>query len=530
MSEPEEEIVNKANREENGNCVEAFSADYEEKNATKYEEDECEVIEDCWGVPKHEMVFDPDFSRNDIYMFSAGNTLNDNLIFQGNFEGSADDASNSKRQEEFSFKAVENSSPLPPKIVDEVWKVPYQESQPEKSPDNSHKFNENTPTEPQPALIYRSESPASPAEAAPRLPSTSPPLVPNTDNSNYFKFFTPMQFTAKVKATTRSINFTPYAEKKNDNLSDFLKSTLDSDLNLEELVLLPSKLEESTYEFAEERKEAAKEADEKIAEFVDNGNENPAILLMFDSETPPQEPSSSILFNEDEKGEGVTNFGDTRSSSQESSQESTENSSSRELGEIFDKGGSEEKNDTEDSDEDFIDCENNNFLVDVSESTLHEPLKIIIDETSHDFFGSICDDKSFNVAAISPRENGAESISQNFSDFTNDMLANDYTLIETQAKSGKRRLSKSEDILEKINEEPVAEEALSLENATTLRTLEFIGEEQNSFVVDWSHLSEDAEKTNEAKEEAIEETDSGEEETEDTTRKEICGKLNCWFK
>jgi hypothetical protein len=520
MSATGEEILSQASNTENGNSVELFvsaESPIEDNTVTEDQEDECEIVEDCWGVPKHQMgSFDPDFSRNDIYMFSAGNTLNENLIFQGNLESCPDYASNANRQEKFSYETLENSSPLPPKIVDEVWKIPQEYSpEPEELPDAFHKSNETQPTETQPAQLTPPKSPASPADAAPSLPSSSPPLMPNTDSSNYFKFFTPMQFTPQVKATTRSINFTPFADKK----KDFLKSTLDMDLNLEastENFLLThlSQVKEKTCDLLEGKKEHAtasvikNEATEE-ADFVDEHPETGNDVLMFDIGLighPSRFPNSSIIFNEEKVEKEAKYFGDM-GSSQETSQESTENSSSRELGEIFNNSSAIE--DTGDSDDDeFADCENNNILVDVNEHAPLQPLQIIIDETATDFLGSICDDKSFNVAAISPRESGAaESISQNFFDFTNDMLANDYTLIETHAKSGKRRVSKGEDILEKINEEPVAEEApwaLPKDDATTL---DAIDEQPVLFTVDWSHLSKDDEKT---KEEECHEAESGE--------------------
>ena len=498
MSVTEEVIVSTAFTEENGNSVDFIKAESPiEDNTMPEYQDECDVIEDCWGVPKHHMgSFDPDFSRNDIYMFSAGNTLNENLIFQGNLESCPVDASNANRHEKFSYETLENSSPLPPKIVDEVWKIPQEDFR--ESPDAYHKSDET-----QPAQLSRPDSP-------PSLPSSSPPLVPNTDSSNYFKFFTPMQFTPQVKATTRSINFTPFAEKK----KDFLKSTLDTDLKLEtstdNYLLTPlSQVEEKTCEFLEGKKEHATTSDiqNEATEEVDETGRD---VLIFDIGLighPNRLPKSPINFDEDqvekEKGDMI--------SSQETSQESTENSSSRELGEIFDNNSCALEDINGDSDDDeFADCENNNILVDVSERAPLQPLQIIVDETAGtDFLGSICDDKPFNVAAISPRESGAaESISQNFFDFTNDMLANDYTLIETHAKSGKRRVSKGEEILEKINEEPVAEEApwaLPKDDAATHDGA--VGEQPVLFTVDWNCLSEEEEK---AKEEEQEEAESGE--------------------
>jgi hypothetical protein len=499
MSVTEEAIVSPtAFNEENGNSVELISAESPIEDSTMPEyQDECDVIEDCWGVPKlHMGSFDPDFSRNDIYMFSAGNTLNENLIFQGNLESCPVDASNANRHEKFSYETLENSSPLPPKIVDEVWKIPQEDIR--KSPDAYHKSDET-----QPAQLTRPDSP--PADAAPSLPSTSPPLVPNTDSSNYFKFFTPMQFTPQVKATTRSINFTPFADKK----KDFLKSTLDTDLNLEtsteNFLLTPlSQVEEKTCEFFEGKKEHATTSDIQNEATEEVDDEAGRDVLMFDIGLIGH-PTRLPNFNEEKVQEKEK--GDMRSN-QETSQESTENSSSRELGEIFDNNSSALEDNVDSDDDEFADCENNNILVDVSESTALQPLQIIVDETATDFLGSICDDKSFNVAAISPRESGAaESISQNFFDFTNDMLANDYTLIETHAKSGKRRVSKGEDILEKINEEPVAEEApwaLPKDDATTHDGA--VGEQPVLFTVDWNCLSEEEEK---AKEEEREETESG---------------------
>jgi len=458
---------------------------HKESAVDEFRDSEMEKIHDNWATI-HETAgrFDPDFSRNDIYMFSHSGNLNDNLSFRGNsMDNNTSDPSDdeekseTKEQKQFSLEEIGSpTSPLPPKIVEEVWKVSVEELKIEN-------FNKELILEiPQiPTCEIILPSPAG-SEHTPSLPSSSPPLAPNFEQNKYLTFLTPLQFTPNAKKTTRSIHFNPL-EKKNEPLSLFLESTLQENPNtaisavpeVNELLLDPNIKNQQPIKFEEET--VNQENDEKDWNILNSDcNLNTDYKLIA-----PDKHGGNLL----------------EESPKEQYSENGEYDHSEDVEDIWGTSA-EVKNDTDDSADDFADCENNNFMIDLHESCALSPLTITIDEAAVvDFFGSIRDDKPFEVAAISPRETGADSIHQNFSDFTNDMLANDYKLIETHANSGKRRITKGDDglVMEKINEEPISEEGVSwVQSGNNGSTLSAIDEETPSFSVDWSILAEEPQK------------------------------------